>query len=346
MNIVFNALYKIDIAAGELTQLPLPDGNNDLKSYILQLLGKILEDSDKKGFEFQSETTEVRTLINKIINVANENIDEYLKYSTSIAERLLLKEIESDKKNNLKVDLVKGIAVISLVKFDNTTTKIIISKSDYNEYLDAQSYLNSTGFPLKKKVYKAFIAEFDAKNDIINVSVYDTNSSFTVYWWRDFLELREVYTDEYNTEKVFDIIESKVLTPIKKNHKADYLSLWSATVHYFRVKSEFSADGFIRDIFTTYKPFDETLDVGQLEEKAKKQFEKGKFDRQFTIVASVISKKFKKSIALTPQIDLNLKSDIQNLENTIKRHKEPNGNKWVMIKSDEGYEYFKDTNTM
>ncbi|WP_183576107.1 nucleoid-associated protein [Mucilaginibacter sp. X5P1] len=346
MDIIFNALFKLDVANQELTPLPVPEEKKDLKSYIEELLNKILADSDRKGFEFQSKTTEIYTLINSIINVKNNNLDEYLMHSEAIGSRLLKKEIESDQRNNLKVELLKGIVIVSLVRFDNQNNKVIISKADYDGFLDAQTYTNKVGFPLKKKIYKAFLADIDDHGNISRISVYDTNSAFTVYWWRDFLELKEVYTDEYNTENVFDAIETKILAPIKKKHKADYIALWNSSVHYFRLKPEFTSEGFIADILTGYKPFDPALNVTELEDKAKKIFEKGKFDSKFSIVPEKVSKKFKKSIPLTPQIDLNLKSDIKNLENTIMRYKQPNGDKWVMIKSEEGFEYFGDTNIM
>lgn len=346
MEIIFNALFKLDIANNELIPLPVPPEKKDLKSYIEELLTKILAESDRKGFVFQSDTKEIYILIDRIIKVKNHDGGEYLKHSEAIGRRLLQAEIESDNRNNLKVSLLKGVVVISLVKYDDNTYKVIISKADYDGFLDSETYVNRTGFPLKKKIYKAFLADVDFNGKISKISVYDTNPAFTVYWWRDFLELTEVYTDEYNTEEVFDAIESKILSPIKKKYKADYIALWNSSVHHFRLKSEFTAEGFINDIILGYKPFDTTLDVAELTKKARSVFEKGKFDSQFNIIADKVSKKFKKSIALTPQIDLNLKSDIKNLENTIMRYKQPNGDKWVMIKSEDGFEYFRDTNIM
>jgi hypothetical protein len=346
MDIVFNALYKLDVSGNQLIPLPVPEEKKDLKSYILQLLDKILANSDRKGFEFRSETTEVHTRIKNIVAVKGSNMDEYLEHSKAIGERLLHSEVESDKKNNLKVDLLKGIMVVSMVKYEDSTTKVIISKADYDEFLDATTYVNRDGFPLKKRIYKAFIADINDLNVVSRVSVYDTNTGFTVYWWRDFLELQEVYTDEHNTTSVFEMIEAKVLSPIRKKNKADYLQLWNATVHYFKSKETFAADDFIASVFTGYKPFNIDLDITALESTTKSQIYKGKFDSQFKINTKDISKKFKKSIALTPQIDLNLKSDIQNLDKTIMRYQQPNGNKWVMIKSDEGFDYFGDTTIM
>jgi hypothetical protein len=346
MDIIFNALYKIDIQDAEASQVNLPEGNNDLKSYIVELLDKIIADPDKKGFEFESDTAEVRGLIGNILAVTDGDMDAYMGYTLAIANRLHRKEIDSDRKNNLGIELLKGIAVISLVKFDNGTQKLIISKSDYNEFLDVLSYTKRQGFPIKKKIYKAFVADIDDTDQIAKVAVYDTNSAFTVYWYRDFLELKQVHTDEFNTDKVFNIIETKILTPIKKVSKRDYIELWNATIRYFRIKPEFSLDGFVEEILTAHVPFDDEIDVNKLATDTRKQFEKGGFDSKFQIIAKIISKRFKNSIPLTPQIDLNLKDGIQNLKGTIQRYREGNGNKWVMIKSEEGYDYFNDTEVM
>jgi hypothetical protein len=346
MEIIFNKLFRLDLANKEFVQLTVPADKKDLKSYIQELLDKILVESDRKGFTFKSETTEVHTLIKQIISDTNADDAVYLKASQGIAKRLLEQEILSEQRNNFNVELQKGVVVITFLKHEDGQHKVIISKADYDGFLDGETYTNRAGFPLKKKIYKAFMADVDVNQKITRVSVYDNHSTFTVYWWRDFLELEEVYTDEHNTEQAFAAIESKILVPIKRKHKADYIALWNASVHYFRLKPEFSAENYITDILTGYQPFDPELNPVELADKAKKVFEKGKFDSKFKIVASQISKKFKKSIQLTPQIELNLKNDISNLESTIMRYQQANGDKWVMIKSEEGFQYFGDTNIL
>src|SRR5690606_15150566 len=246
---------------------------------------KIIADPDKKGFEFESDTTEIPTLIGKILAISeSDDPDVYTQYTKAIANRLHRKEVDSDSKNNLRVDLLKGILVISLVKFDNDTQKMIISKADYNEFLDVLSYKKRQGFPIKKKIYKAFVADIDNESVITKVAVYDTNSVFTVYWYRDFLELKEVHTDEYNTEKAFNLIETKIITSLKKKSKQDYIELWNATVRYFRIKPEFAIDDYVNEIIAAHVPFDENLDVNDLGKKTKNQFQRLELDTKFTII--------------------------------------------------------------
>ena len=346
MQVIFNCLYQIDIKEMQALQVNLPKENHDFESYIRDLLDKIIVNPDKKGFAFDSETSEVVGLIHDILAVTDNNLEKYAEHSLAIANRLHRKEIESDKKNNLDVELLKGMLVISLIKLDDTTKKIIISKSDYNEFFDVESYTKRQGFPIKKKIYKAFVADINETNHITKVAVYDTHSVFAVYWYRNFLELKQVHTDEFNTDKVFNVIDTKILTPIKKISKSDYIELWNATIRFFRIELEFTVEKYVDDILTKHVPFDERLNMNDWGTKTKKQFDTGEFDSKFSIIAKVISKRFRNTISLTPQIDLNLKENIQNLEGTIQRYKEINGNKWVMIRSEEGYEYFKDTEIM
>jgi hypothetical protein len=71
----------------------------------------------------------------------------------------------------------------------NGTKQFVIAKADHSNYLDDEQYRTRRGLPIKKKVYKAFLAQFDQNHRISNIYVYDTNQSLAKYWWSDFLEL-------------------------------------------------------------------------------------------------------------------------------------------------------------
>lgn len=344
MEIIFNSLYKIDIEAKSITFMPQIQGRNDLDSYVMELVTNILESSDKKGYKFQSSTTEVRRLLDDILKNPVSDTELYDKYAKTIAERLLEKEINSQNKvQQLGIVLLKGIVVVSLIKFDNDTYKIVISKADHDDFIDSASYLKRSGLPLKKKIYKAFIAEYDNRFNVTRTSVYDTNSTFSVYWWRDFLELEEVYNSAYNTKLAFKVIEDKILTPVKQVSRPDYNLLWNTTVHYFNTKNEFSLEEYINDIIKPYEPVNEKVDIGNLVNKASNLADKNKFDSRFEITKGLLKKRFKRNIELTPQIDLVIKQDFD-IKNIIKTKKEDDGSKWLMIKTDKGYNEFETDN--
>lgn len=341
MEIIFNTLYKIDIEANSVTLVPHFSDKNDLDGYVKELVTNILDNSDRKGYKFKSSTTQVRNILEKILDADQSNLDTYDTLTKDIAKRLLSMEVSTQAKvDKLGIEILKGVLVVSLIRFEDKSVKIVISKADHNDFIDLTSYKKTSGLPARKKIYKAFIADFDEKREATRVSVYDTNSTFSVYWWRDFLELEEVYTDSYNTEQAFGVINSKILTPIKQTSKPDYINLWNTTVHYFRVKKEFSLDEYINSVIKDYVPFNDALHVDAIVKKARNLPEKGKFDNRFTIAPGLLNKRFKNSIQLTPQIELLLKHDIADIKNTIKPFEEDDGSKWVMIKSEQGYEHF------
>jgi hypothetical protein len=242
----------------------------------------------------------------------------------------------------LGIPPIKGILVISLIE-NGDKKKLVISKADYNEFLDVLDYRKKQGFPIKKKIYKAFLANIDGVI-VEKVAVYDTNPIFTVYWYRDFLELKKIHTDEHNTEEVFKIIEQKVLNPLKKDHKADYFELWNASVRYFRVKEEFILNDYVEDILTKHQAHSKDLDIEVRVTNLRNTIERHNVDARFKIISQILNKKLKNSISLTQEIELKIKDSIPNLEKIIKSVTLDDDSKWVMIRSDEGYEYFKDKN--
>ena len=342
MEIIFNRLFRIDIEKNQVTPMPLRDELSDLKSYVKELVTKILAGSDSKSFQFSSETTEVRGLIETILKARENNASVYDSATLAIAKRLLNEEIVSQAKVlKLGIEIHKGVLVVSLVKFDNNTTKIVISKAENDEFLDDVNYKLLRGLPVRKKIYKAFICEVDENKTITKIAIYDTNSTYSVYWWREFLELTEIHSDDYNTKKAFEVIEANILTPIKKYSKPDYITLWNTTVHYFRCKPEFSMEDFLGNTIIGYQPFDDRVKPDKIEKEIRSLPLKHNFDSKFSIVQKLITKQFKKTISLTYQIDLQFKEDIPDLNNVIKPYEELDGTKYVMIKSEQGYDYFK-----
>ena len=337
MKIIFNRLYKIDISKNEVSILSDLQLTDNLKNYIITLLEAVQDkDSDKK-YEYKSPTLEFCTLLNKII------IDnEYDESCARIADKLLDAETGAQTQiKRLKKEIQKGILIISLVEMTDTERKIIISKADYDEFLNESGEIN-TGLPLKKRIYKAYTANINQTSEIYKIATYDSNTSVSTYWWKEFLELSIVRTDEENTLNAFKAIEAKILNPIKKKSKADYFTLRNSTIRYFRANPEYSTEGYIENVYEGYHPFDTSLvNIDELKTKVRDLSQKCNFDNRFFIVRSQIKSKIKEVYHLSNDIDLVVKQDIQ--PNIIKTKQEKDGSKWVMINSNEGYEYFQHT---
>lgn len=337
MNIIFSKLYKIDVQHSTVESIALPEIQNDLSGYITQLIESIASDSDSKEFNFISDATEVRTLICRTIEQR-----DYDQPIMQIARRLLEKEVLAQQNTNLPIEIHRGMLIFSMIQVNENIKKFIISKAEHTEFLDDETFSKRQGPPLKKKIYKAFTVDIDSDLSFSRISVYDTNTTISKYWWRDFLELSETRSSEENTKNAFDSIDTKVLTSIKKDHPQDYIYLRNSTIRYFRATPEFRMDDFIQIGIGDYQPYDSNLDVDSIKAKIRQLPEKYKFDTLFEICPQKIRARFINDIKLTDQIDLRLKQDIDNLENVISAQIIC-GRKYVLVESASGYEYFKNT---
>lgn len=336
MNTVNITLHKIDHDAKKVSLLEISKDNEDLNGYIKALLEKIAEAGSKRKFEFESNTTEIKKIIDSIIT--NKN---YEKEAEKAAKRLLIKEQRAQEQiEHLLHEVQKGVLVQALIEI-NGEKRFIISKAEYNQYLDELEMKQRQGLPIKKKIYKAFMVEYNKKGVQTNLYVYDTNSNISKYWWQDFLELNEVNTDENNTNEAFETITKNALGKLKSEFPADHNILRNRILGYFKSNKDFEMDHFIETAIGDYEPVDKDFKVAELKTKIRNLPEKKGFDSQFTIKPEVIkAKKLKEIVHLNENIDLHINSHVGDLHEIIEAVK-VKGEKYIRIRSDAGYEAFK-----
>ena len=206
-----------------------------------------------------------------------------------------------------------------------------------------------SGLPTKKKIFKSFVLNIslddDGKNTIGKIITYDANTSTkAIYWWKIFLELNELRDDKRNTLNAYQAIKTDILGPISKKHKQDYLCLRNLTIAYFRSDGEFNLDHYKDSIIGSYIPFDAKLDINDLKMKIASLPTKHTFDKVFNKTPNEINDKFKDSIQLTPEIDLKIKQEIAHIERIIKAQEDEEGNKYIMIRSEDGFKYAQGLN--
>lgn len=337
MTIQSICIYQIDIENSQVLHIEKNNFGTDFDNYLSGLVQIITKGGNGRCFAFDRETTEVRGLIPKII--ANEDFNSIAEI---VAKRLLSCELTTQKLiEKLNIEIQKGIVVQAVVE-ENGHAYYVICKADHSDFLKDEDYILTKGLPIKKRVFKAFVATIRAPNIVDGVVVYDTNASMSKYWWKDFLELTEVYTDKHNTTTAFEAIDKSVFTKIKKEFPQDYVYLRNSAVRYFRANENFEMQDFIYNAIGDYQPYNEKLNVQTLKKTIQELPKTKKFDEKFSIIREEIKAKFLNKIPLTPQIDLHLKEDIQNLESVITAEEDNDGTKFVKIRSDEGYRYFND----
>lgn len=341
METIFINLFKIDLNLEQCAKEDFTDKQN-IQKYLDELLNAIVSSSGDREYEFD-ET--LLTTKNRILSIV-KNLDEKTKENECmlLAQKLLATELDAQKKvRKLNVEIQKGILVIAALKITDADYKFIITKADYAEFVEEITGNTKSGLPVKKKIFKSFVADIKcASNNYTfqHVVTYDSNVNHSVYWWKSFLELKELRDNTTNTKKAFELINNTVLAPLQKDHKTDYIKLWNSTVAYFRTKGEFDITYYAENVIGNYNPYDASLEMGALKVKIIDLQNKNKFDNKFEKDPSSITNRMKKELKLTNEIDLVIKQDVPNLSSIIKP-KEEDGKKYIMVLSTDGYEYAK-----
>lgn len=339
MEVSYIQLIKIDHDANCVTTEAI-DTQESIKEYIMDMITRISENIGEREYVFKDGEETMRTYLNNFI--LSENRDNVVK---NIANRLLIKEQDAQTKYANITEIQKGIMLVAFCQMTDKEYKVIISKADYSEFLEEASGKKTKGLPLKKKIFKSFIANVTIVDKVYTLgkmATFDVNSSQAKYWYNDFLDLEAKLNDESNTKKAFDEINARILTPIKKDSKDDYWCLYNSTLRYMRSEGEFDIEYYANEILGKYNPINPNVKTKDLCQKALQLPEKRNFDKKFTKVPKAIRKKIKTIVPLTEDISLSVAdNENPNLKNIIRPCEDGEGNKCIMVKSNEGYSYAK-----
>lgn len=310
------------------------DEQENVRDYVMAIIELISENAGDREYRFKAEEITMKTYLDNL--VMNDNRDEQ---SIAIANRLLSKENQAQERYSRITEIQKGILLIGFCKMTNIEYKVVICKADYTEFIEEATGQKKNGLPTKKKIFKSFCGNVTMNGGVHTFGklvTFDVNSNQAKYWYSDFLDLDVCLDDTENTKKAFKYIQAKIIDPLQKEHPYEHLRLWNMTVGYMRSEGEFSIGHYADNILGTYQPED-GLDMAPLVRKAKELPSKYGFDNRFNKVPTAIKSRFKQEYKLTDDIKLTLTNHIQNLSSTIKAYKDPEDNKYIMIKSEEGY---------
>lgn len=299
----------------------------------------------------QSNIIFIITKINALCSIPNgderridiaEELKNYIE--SQPAQRLSSIEKEFNDTHVQLHPIPKGVLIVAETVDDEGNNKLILAKADYTEFMEERSGDKKQGLPIKKKIYKAVSIEYAFNNnhtyEISAILVCDTSNRDAKYWWKGFLELRELRTDELNTTIAYKAIKDKVVSPIKRDHKTDYINLYNFNLAYFSSNDNFDIDEYVRKI-QDYIPVDPNLNKESIINKLRELPQKEKFDPIFQKQPASINDRMRRQVVrLAENLDLSIKGQIENLQNVIRADVDNQGNKMVVIYSDEGYEHF------
>lgn len=340
---LFDAMYHIDLVSNSIIQKEVGEG--DLDEYIVELLDTIVNLPDSRYFGFESENTEVKTLLDKLIvekNDADQN-PKYLPICDSIADRLLRKEIEAQEKYAHLTEIQKGSLIQSLVEYQEQLY-FLISKVEHESFLNTEDLVRQIGLPYEKKALKTCLIKFTLDDDVESIIVSDTNVRISQYWVKDFLELKEKNSNEKNTSSAFNAVDLVLTRQIKKQSPSDYSILRNNLIGYFKTQDEFSFEQMLSSVFGNYTPEKpEIVDINRIRKAVNKLPEQVGFDKSFSIISKEISARIRKIVKISDKIDLNLKGHIDQLKKVIRSEETPDGQRVIVIKAEneEAYEMFK-----
>lgn len=334
--IISTVLHQIDVESNSSKLIRIAGANTDLESYLDELLLEIHAKGQKRGYEFVRETTEFYNALSSYWG--NQDLQANT-VSSNLAERLLDKEVITDKKyGHLGASGAGHVKKGSYLQFlyrDSDSISYLGVKIEHQTFLDEEDFRKKIGISIANKVYKACKVSFDVAGVPKNVFVYDTNTKPSHYWWSEFLELKELRNDSHNTREASKSV-LRVVDRLKKDYPADYTILRNSAISSFKQKGELKYDEFIRDTFENYEPEDPALKekLPKIIEQLKKLPEKKEFDTRFNLMPSEVP--FRKSTyKLSKEITLTIEDGIENINDKVWGERAADGRHLVVIESSE-----------
>lgn len=340
--IISTALHQVDVDGRELKQINISNQDTDLEVYLSDLLYEISGKSQKRSYEFHRDTTEFNVTLCSYYDNSDLSKNEN---STNLANRLLEKEIDADNRyghlGSAGKGHVKKGSFLQFIYKDGGGISYLGVKIEHQTFIDEKDFKKKIGLAVANKMYKACKVSFSKTGSPSDVFVYDTNAKPSVYWWKDFLELREARGDALNTKRASSEV-IKEINKIKKYHLADYTILRNSAVAAFKQKGQMKYDEFLENTFLNYDPVDPELNsrLQNMIERLRSLPERKGFDTQFTLVPAEVPFRSLK-VSLSREISLSIAEGVENLDDKIWSEKTASGKKLVVIESPSGFNRFK-----
>ena len=239
--------------------------NEEAKDFFNSIIDEVLEKETKKSYKPRTPTTEVISIITKVLKDMDSN-EELL---VNISKRLLKYEISTQKDiDKLGTKIKKGCLLQAYIK-KNEKKYFIITKIEATDGLDMTELRMRAILPFSKKIIKNALFEINEDEEFGDIFLSDTNANISKYWYDDFLELEEMTTDEMNTQKTYGIVMREIKNKLEKISPSDYTFCRNACITFFKTKGTFDLNDAINDIFLSYNFEDEAIKKEEIIEKIK-----------------------------------------------------------------------------
>ena len=339
MEILYSSLHNLNLNEDNPTRKKISmDFNIYLDSYIQFVMNE--NKTTREYVSLNEHGTVLRSIFSffdaYICQVDEINNRECLDdIMNEVAIKLLDVEKNIQERIGHMTDVQKGSIVQALVK-ENDVYRYVIAKVEHSDWFDGDTLKKNNGFSGKnKKVWKS--AVFSLENDngkihITRIMVYVDNSA--KYWAKEFLEVREAKTNEYNTNAVWKAVE-RTLNPLKRKSLQDYYCLRNTVIHEIQSGCLINYPEMVEKLLDNYQPASSTVNVGDLKQRLLAFCEQEDFDTQFIPDTGVINRKLKLKIKVSPSIDIHVNDEVPDWKDNFLVHRKPDGRSFIMIRCDD-----------
>lgn len=302
-----------------------------------ELLVKVANEKSVRGYCKESDSTEVVTLINHSIMSAEEKKDSFYNSSLDIAKRLLKVEMKVEDRLNHMSHVKKGCLIQALMRFNDEPSKYryLLAKVENKKFVDASDLEFKNGFSIDSdKVWKFCIFEIWVMDDDL---MYDNIDAFVdtkaKYWTEDFLEIKELKSDEKNTKVAFNSVDYE-LKKFQKKYPSDGLLIRNTIILNFRnCTKQLNYTDMIEDVLGTYIPISsKSKDIEDLKQKLLELPEKKSFDTQFIPSLSAIKARIRQKYKVNEEVEILAKQGLSNIKDTVYSEETIEGEKRLIIK--------------
>lgn len=329
-------VYDIDVDNEKVKKIDsIAEGVSGLNDFLIDISRDTINSTNSRVYGFHADSKK-KEILNKFIHSVDKKTDEAI--SLELANSLL----ESEKSTNNKVKQLhkgggvkKGTMVICRFQTDSSSC-IVISKLDFEGFIERDTYKKKLGLPEKNGVLKSCVINID--NDALENELHllDSNSSISVFWSKLFLDSSPLKDDTVNTSTAFREI-GKTFVGLSRVSRIDYQQLKNNLITYFSTTTHFTTSSLMDTLIGDYIPVSEKVDLSIIKSKINKLVADNKFDGNFKIDDKDIKSKYKQTINLDGGIVITASESF----NDKIFSKEIDGSNYIIIKTDKGLDEVK-----
>lgn len=340
MKIIKAFLHHIEQSLDLVEAVDLKEHYSDIEPIVQSILNEIFSGKNKRACLIPQDNRMLNTIVEEI---KDDSIEIQNSSVTLSAERLLRKEKDAQEQYGSITQIPKG-SLFHLLVEDNGKVYFIITKTDHDKFLDERELSTRRGIPLNKKTYKSFYCEV-SEYQLINAFIYDPSGRSARYWWEGYLDVQLCNSDAKNTEKVLGHLIDKIIFSVKVKSPDDFRVLRDNTIYYFRSHEEFNLSEYLEHVWEHYTPILGGLSLDKYKEKVNRMSDNKTFDTSFSIIPASINRRVKRNVALGPKMKLQIDDMSFHEEKSIILPFVDDKGKWIQIRTDSGYDYFKRNET-